>query len=104
MKEFWCPLCSTLNRPRLGPRDYIVACCGRDCRVRWVVGDFLWRAPRGKHTPPPDRVQPLFGELNPSVWRSGQPANRLYLDPDEPPVLVPSHDIITPPTDDIITP
>lgn len=75
-KEWWCPECGTYNRTRMRPIDYTVTCRGKTCHLTFATGDYLMRMPRGKRIPPPDRIQPLFGTINPAVWRSGQPINR----------------------------
>jgi hypothetical protein len=38
------------------------------------------RTDPGHHVPPPDRIAPLFDEIFPDKWKSGQPANRYVAD------------------------
>jgi hypothetical protein len=81
--EFWCPNCHSFNKAYVSYRTVTVQCTNKECQRVYAFGFYLMRTNPGHHNPPPDRIAPLFDEVFPERWRSGQPANRYVLGSDD---------------------
>ena len=83
--DWTCCWCGNLNRSRINRTQWQVQCKATPCRRRFAVGMFfhsmadLQRSGR-PYLPPADVTFPV-AKLD--FWQSGDPVNRLVLDPED---------------------